>query len=354
VAGLVLAALLLFAPGSASAAGCDENDGIWVCDARVAQPTFASPGYRPDSLFSNRTYAWVEDYAPFYDAPGGEVVDEASAGQLFYTLEESATDAAGQTWFRVDKRWIQAEYVYHYDESTFAGVEVKETPERPFGWILKRVQPAPAPEAEPAENAPWLERYTCIEIYDAAEGSDGWDWYDLGGGRWIRQTYVSLVDVGPRPVEVGEGEFWVEVDLFEQSVAAYEGDRMVYATPVSTGLDAWATNEGLFTTYTHLREWTMSGGEEGDDYYYLQDVPHTKFFDGEIALHGAYWHDNFGYQMSHGCVNMPPITAEWVFYWSEQAPNEDLWVWVHSSAPDQLLEVFGDSLVQTDTPTVAH
>lgn len=217
-------------------------------------PIFAKPDYRPDSLFLNRTYAWVDDYAPFYDTPGGKVVDEASAGQLFYTLEESTTGAAGQTWFRVDERWIKAENVHHYEESKFAGVEVVGTPERPFGWILKKVQPAPAPEAEPAEDTPLLERYTFIEIYDVAPGSDGWVWYDLGGERWIRQTYVSLVDVSPRPAEVDEDEFWVEVDLFEQSVAAYEGDRMVYATPVSTGLDEFATNEGLFTTYTHYEE----------------------------------------------------------------------------------------------------
>ena len=57
------------------------------------------------------------------------------------------------------------------------------------------------------------------------------------------------------------------------------------------------------------------------------------FFDNDIALHGAFWHDRFGYKHSHGCVNMPPRDAEWVFNWSAGAPN-DLWVWVHTSDPN--------------------
>ena len=336
----ILLTTLLLAPRAAAAASCYRQSGVYVCDARPSQPAFKAPGYRPGSIFFDRIYAWMEDYAPFYDSPGGKVVEEASAGILYYTIEETATDAAGNTWYRVDERWAKAEDMHLYEESRYAGVEVQTQPERPFGWVLKQVQPSPAPGAEPAADAPSIGRYTFVEIYDAAEGDEGWVWYDVGDGRWVQQTFLGLVNPSPRPEGVGPAEFWVEVDLYEQTVAAYEGERMVYATLVSTGLPGWDTNEGLFTTYTHYREWTMWGGEVGDDYYYLQDVPHTMFFDGEIALHGAYWHDNFGYKQSHGCVNMPVRAAEWVFYWSEDAPNEELWVWVHTSAPDALVSAF--------------
>jgi lipoprotein-anchoring transpeptidase ErfK/SrfK len=91
----------------------------------------------------------------------------------------------------------------------------------------------------------------------------------------------------------------------------------------------------------------MSGAEGKVDYYLVEDVPHTMFFDipNEIALHGAYWHDRFGYKHSHGCVNMPPLDAEWVFNWSaDTAPintqatdDEGLWVWVHTSDPQNYL-----------------
>jgi lipoprotein-anchoring transpeptidase ErfK/SrfK len=156
----------------------------------------------------------------------------------------------------------------------------------------------------------------------------------------VEQSHLGLIDVDARPAGVARDQFWVEVDLYQQTVAAYEGDRLVYATLVSTGLPGFETNEGLFTVYARHLEWDMWGGDVGDDYYYLEDVPHTMFFDKDIALHGAYWHDNFGEVRSHGCVNMPPRSAEWVYYWSEDAPDETLWVWVHTSGERDIRSQF--------------
>lgn len=333
----LFAALFLFVE-SGEAATCSRNQaGVYVCDARPRLPAFATPDYANDSLFFNVTYAWLEDHAPLYESPGGPVTEEGTEGILYYTVEETVADDAGNRWYRVDDRWADASTMHLYEESKFSGVEILKEPERPFGWVVQRFRPAPAPDAEPTEDVAWVDRYTFVEIYDVVEGQEGWAWFDIGNGRWVKQTYLSVVDVSPRPDDVAEDEFWVEVDLYEQIFAAYEGDHMVYAGLISSGLDRWPTNEGLFTVYARNGQWPMSGGEVGDDYYYLQDVPHTMFFDGEIALHGAYWHDRFGYQRSHGCVNMPPRDAEWIWHWSEEAPN-DLWVWVHTSAPDHFLQ----------------
>lgn len=324
---------------SGEAATCSRNPaGVYVCDARPRLPAFATPTYAENSIFFNVTYAWLEDHVPLYDSPGGSVAEEGTEGILYYTVEETVADAAGNRWYRVDDRWADAAAMHLYEESRFSGVEILAEPERPFGWVVQRFRPAPAPDVEPAEDVPWVDRYTFIEIYDVAEGEEGWTWFDVGDDQWVKQTYVSLVDVSPRPAEVAADEYWVEVDLYEQIFAAYEGDRIVYAGLISSGLDEWPTNEGLFTVYARHREWPMWGGEVGEDYYYLQDVPHTMFFDDEIALHGAYWHDRFGYQRSHGCVNMPPRDAEWVWHWSEDAPDDLLWVWVHASAPDHFLQ----------------
>lgn len=116
VAGaFIFLATLLLAPRAAAAASCYRQSGVYVCDARPSQPAFKAPGYRPGSIFFDRTYAWMEDYAPFYDSPGGKVVEEASAGILYYTIEETATDAAGNTWYRVDERWAKAENMHLYE-----------------------------------------------------------------------------------------------------------------------------------------------------------------------------------------------------------------------------------------------
>jgi lipoprotein-anchoring transpeptidase ErfK/SrfK len=112
------------------------------------------------------------------------------------------------------------------------------------------------------------------------------------------------------------------VNLFEQTLAAYVGDRMVYATLVSSGLPGWNTPPGLFQVWQKVKAGKMSGAENRPDYYFLEDVPWSLYFNQDVALHGAYWHNSFGYKHSHGCVNLAPLDAKWLFEW---AP-ENLWV----------------------------
>jgi len=107
----------------------------------------------------------------------------------------------------------------------------------------------------------------------------------------------------------------VSIDLYEQVVIAYEGASPVFATLVSTGLPRWPTREGLWQIYFRNPRDYMSWGTVGDDFYALEEVPWTMFFDQGRALHGAYWHDGFGYRRSHGCVNMSITDAHWMYTW---------------------------------------
>ena len=102
-------------------------------------------------------------------------------------------------------------------------------------------------------------------------------------------------------------------------MAVYEGERLVYATLVSSGLGAWPTRPGLFQIYSKLESTKMSGAYAADksDFYYLEDVPWTMYFDQSIALHGAYWHDGYGFPKSHGCVNLAPKDSRWLYGWAE-------------------------------------
>lgn len=118
----------------------------------------------------------------------------------------------------------------------------------------------------------------------------------------------------------GSGEKHIYVDLTSQTLMAYQGNDLFMAVPVSTG--RWGkTPTGEFTIWEKLKSTKMSGGS-GADYYYLPNVPYTMFFSGENApagsgfgLHGAYWHNNFGHPMSHGCVNMRTIDAKKLYEW---------------------------------------
>jgi len=346
-AALVLMGLMMWAAPAAIAGRCFQlADGIGiVCDGRVAtEPEpFSPPPERSRSLLGRTSYAYLEDNVYIYPRPdeGAQPLYTLGDGFLYVTLNQEVK-SNGQRWYELNPgEFVRADDVRLVEVPAFHGVEVALQPGRPFGWLVRDVVPSARPDGQPEPAYPELKRFDFFQVYDAAVGDDDWIWYQLENGGWIRQTYVSLIDVHPPPEEVGPGEYWVEVDLYEQTFAAYEGRRMVYAGLISSGLNRWPTREGLFQVWSRYRENKMSGAEGKIDYYFIEDVPYIMYFDrlNEIALHGAYWHDRFGYKHSHGCVNMPPRDAEWVYYWSAQAPN-DLWVWVHTSDPHSYFSRF--------------
>jgi lipoprotein-anchoring transpeptidase ErfK/SrfK len=104
---------------------------------------------------------------------------------------------------------------------------------------------------------------------------------------------------------------WIDVDLTNQMVYAYEGDTLVASFLVSTGTWQTPTVTGQYNIYVKYRYATMSGPG-----YYLPDVPYVMYFYKGYGLHGTYWHSNFGTPMSHGCVNLRTDEAGWLFEWA--------------------------------------
>ncbi len=347
IATVLVVGFATAAPANAATCYFMEQIGEYVCaseDTPEASSPFETPDEREDTLFGRRVYGRLADNANVYSQPtrASAIVRNVGDGYLFATVNRWSNNAAGETWYEIN----YGEYVHEDDialveTSEFQGVEVTQQPERPFGWVVREITPSSEPDGEPNTLFAKLTRYDFVQIYNTVLGEDDWIWYDIGNGRWVKQTYFSIVDVSPRPEGVGENEYWTEVDLYEQTFAAYEGDRMVYATVISSGLNRFPTREGLFQVWERLDEYKMSGAEGREDYYFLEDIPSIMYFDKLIgaALHGTYWHDRYGYKQSHGCVNMTIKDAEWVYAWSapENAPN-DLWVWVHTSDPTDLLD----------------
>ena len=107
------------------------------------------------------------------------------------------------------------------------------------------------------------------------------------------------------------GEKWIEVDLSSQTLTAYAGNTPVYSAVVSTGLPRTPTVTGEYRIYAKYRSAPMSGPG-----YYLPNVPYIMYFYRGYALHGTYWHNNFGQPMSHGCVNLQTSDAEWLYNWA--------------------------------------
>ena len=128
---------------------------------------------------------------------------------------------------------------------------------------------------------------------------------------------------GPPPKNLGAGEKWVDVNLSTQSLVAFEGDKPVYATIVSTGrhndedkAKDHRTVQGEFAIREKHIAATMEDDGASDGPYSIQDVPWIMYFEGSYALHGAFWHSRFGRERSHGCVNMTPYDAKHVFGWA--------------------------------------
>jgi hypothetical protein len=121
----------------------------------------------------------------------------------------------------------------------------------------------------------------------------------------------------------------IEVNLTNQMLYAFQNDQLVMSFPVSSG--KWhPTPTGTFHIWIKLRYTRMSGGT-GADSYDLPNVPYVMFFYNDqvgkaqgFSLHGAYWHNNFGYPMSHGCVNISPVNAEKLYEWADPVADGNI------------------------------
>ena len=140
----------------------------------------------------------------------------------------------------------------------------------------------------------------------------------------------------------------IEVDLTTQTLYAYEGDNLIHEFKVSTG--KWGkTPTGEFDIWIKLKSTRMSGGSEAlGTYYNLPNVPHTMYFyNAEIpasrgfGIHGAYWHDNFGTPMSHGCVNLSLKDAETLFYWADPDLGDKTSIKATKDNPGTKIKIYG-------------
>ena len=261
---------------------------------------------------------------------------------------DGEVDYEGQRWYQInEEEFVSADAVVLAVPSRFQGVYLNEQPQHPFAWTNRWVRVSAMPQGEPAADVEALSRYQLVTIF-AEERRGNEIWYLIGPDQWVEQETVSRVDVDPPPAEVPPGGKWIEVDLFEQTVAAYEGSRMVYATLTSSGRIGTATPPGLYQLWTKIREGKMSNPDVEDGspaWYYIEDVPWTMYFHGGYSLHAAFWHDAFGFTRSHGCVNLAPRDAEWLFNWADPYIPDNVkllnigggmantWVWVHFSSP---------------------
>ncbi len=125
------------------------------------------------------------------------------------------------------------------------------------------------------------------------------------------QTYQDTLNQKMAILKKSE-ERWIEINLSKQRLIAWEGAKPVHAVVISTGKKSTPTIPGIFTIQRKRRIDRMKGED-----YDIDDVPYAQYYSGGYAIHGAYWHKNFGTPVSHGCINLAVDHAKWLFNWSE-------------------------------------
>jgi hypothetical protein len=212
--------------------------------------------------------------------------------------------------------------------SEFRGVEIGRDLSLPFAFVrrpgvhFKRWDPKKN-KLEEVGEAPYR---AAIPLTGKRQFFRGRLHEETKDGLWLSDQAASRIDPAKRMPAWGKaGERWLDVNVTKQTLVAYDGEKPVFATLVSTGeagLDdherSTATKRGIFRIHTKHVSATMSSDEVGEEFE-LRDVPYVQYFEEGYALHGAYWHDRFGTPKSHGCINLSPEDARRLFSFTEPA-----------------------------------
>ncbi|HSQ67765.1 MAG TPA: L,D-transpeptidase, partial [Polyangiaceae bacterium] len=182
-----------------------------------------------------------------------------------------------------------------------------------------------------------VDRFTIVELTGKDVVIENRHYRETKDGYWLKDVESTLTKPGPPPKDLAPGEKWIDVNLSTQSLVAFEGDKPVYATLVSSGrhndkdpTKDHRTKPGEFRIREKHIAATMDDDSASDGPYSIQDVPWIMYFHGSIALHGAFWHSSFGHERSHGCVNLEPYDAKNLFNWAGPRLPEG-WHGVHAT-----------------------
>lgn len=298
----------------------------WVCQDKVR----VSP--EPSVAVQNLVYREVSDGLPFRyyfvgrDGSWGytrlRFVDvstpDQSYEQGFAVALVEQREHQGESYGRTTHgMWLPMRDLIPVRPTAFRGEEVSDG-NVDLAWVFTnnaRVFSKPSLSARTQRS---LVRFQLLDVLED-KIVQGRTYYRIGEGAWVSDRDVRKPSKAERPAEVKPGERWIDIELDTQTLVAYVGDRPVYATMVSTGKGRqgtpFATPKGVHRIWVKLVGSSMDNleDEEANDYYSIEDVPYVQFFSRGVGLHAAFWHTKFGTVRSHGCVNLPPQDAQWLF-----------------------------------------
>jgi lipoprotein-anchoring transpeptidase ErfK/SrfK len=287
------------------------------------------PATKPDPALATLPFHYfhviTDTPIPITSAPG----DTTGALMLYkgfdYVSYKSRLDSAHGVYYQTETGgWIIGKGERYQEIPAFQGLQFSATPRHSFGWTFEDIPVMQAPGYNATQTGVRLAPFTVVQIYDT-QNVDGADWNLIGQDQWVEARKVAQVVINTTPPDGSNNATrWIDVNLAEQTLAVYDNNQLVFATVIATGLEPFWTRPGLFHIQQKKETETMRDNDPSD-FYYIEDVPWTMYFDGPRALHGAYWRTRFGYAQSHGCVNLSVGDAHWLFDWAHAGD----WVYVH-------------------------
>jgi len=254
---------------------------------------------------------------------------------FFLSLAEKVREG-GKTWWRTARgAYVQSTYVYKHKPKDFQGVELGEEISFPVGWVMseeeKLYELSDENQLVVKKKVP---QRTFLDLAGETE-IRGKTYMMTTDGLLVRKKIMRIPELQPVPKGIQPWERWIDVSLSRQILVAYVGSTPVFVTLVSTGKkgteeEPFETPVGRWRINSKHISTTMAGNTASDGNYAIQDVPWGMFFEGSYALHGAFWHRGYGYVRSHGCVNLGPSDARWLFFWTTPFLPEG-WHGVHAT-----------------------
>ncbi len=305
----------------------------WACSRRLRPGTGRPRGVHHPQLrlgrLMPRSYVItrrrvVVRRQPRHSAPAVRTLREGSG-----LVIRQKVPGQGGLWRRTRLGYLPKADLRVVRPSRLVGVHLTPTTRLPISWINGATAwITSAPSVSRRLRVGGLQAYRRVRLLQVKKVGRR-SFARIGPHRWVPAERVRTAHLRRRPPQVKAGERWIHVSLQDWTLVAYEGDRPVFATLISRG---WKTPRGYFRVtrklaISTLRFQTRSG------VYEAEAVPWVVYFKPHYAFHSAYWHDGFGDRASHGCVNLSPSDARWIFEWTRPALPAG-WYQVHASPAD--------------------
>lgn len=298
-----------------------------LAQAGLYLPVKPLPTLATDSNLSQMDQSYLvvtKNAIPLYDtlndAEANKTNSSLGAG-LKYLVKKERENVDNKIFYKIGNgKWINADEADAkccIDRGSFQGLTFSKTPDNSFGWIVDNAKSRTGPGYSYPETKNLYYPETVVQIFSTKDANST-IWYMIGQQEWVERRYIRPLDINPTPPSGVTDQRWIEVNLYNQTLSVYEKGQLVFATLIASGMKPFYTRPGLFQIQTKNLVSDMWGSFEADrsDYYYIEEVPWTMYYDEDRALHGAYWRTLYGYPQSHGCVNLAPGDAHWLYDWA--------------------------------------